>query len=99
MRASILVVLAVICLGGVAHAQWSGREVMEDGELLVKNPEQALDVVEVEIEELWERGAEDDDEVMFGRLAQLVQDADGNLYVQDWNIAGRIMKLVRVKQP
>lgn len=24
-------------------------------------------------------------------------DADGNLYVQDWNIAGRIMKLVRVK--
>jgi hypothetical protein len=24
-------------------------------------------------------------------------DADGNLYVQDWNTAGRIMKLVRVK--
>ena len=24
-------------------------------------------------------------------------DADGNLYVQDWNIAGRIMKLVRVQ--
>jgi hypothetical protein len=24
-------------------------------------------------------------------------DKDGNLYVQDWNIAGRIMKLVRVK--
>lgn len=23
-------------------------------------------------------------------------DADGNLYVQDWNVAGRIMKLVRV---
>jgi DNA-binding beta-propeller fold protein YncE len=26
-------------------------------------------------------------------------DKDGNLYVQDWNVAGRIMKLVRVKQP
>jgi len=25
-------------------------------------------------------------------------DADGNLYVQDWNVSGRIMKLVRVKQ-
>lgn len=25
-------------------------------------------------------------------------DKDGNLYVQDWNAAGRIMKLVRVKQ-
>lgn len=25
-------------------------------------------------------------------------DQDGNLYVQDWNVAGRIMKLVRVKQ-
>ena len=24
-------------------------------------------------------------------------DADGNLYVQDWNVSGRIMKLVRVK--
>jgi hypothetical protein len=24
-------------------------------------------------------------------------DRDGNLYVQDWNVAGRIMKLVRVK--
>lgn len=26
-------------------------------------------------------------------------DRDGNLYVQDWNVSGRIMKLVRVKQP
>ena len=24
-------------------------------------------------------------------------DADGNLYVQDWNVDGRIMKLLRVK--
>jgi len=24
-------------------------------------------------------------------------DKDGNLYVQDWNVAGRIIKLVRVK--
>jgi hypothetical protein len=24
-------------------------------------------------------------------------DQDGNLYVQDWNVAGRIMKLLRVK--
>jgi hypothetical protein len=22
---------------------------------------------------------------------------DGNLYIQDWNVSGRIMKLVRVK--
>jgi len=26
-------------------------------------------------------------------------DKDGNLYVQDWNVAGRIMKLVRAKEP
>ena len=25
-------------------------------------------------------------------------DADGNLYVQDWNVSGRIMKLVRVRK-
>jgi hypothetical protein len=24
-------------------------------------------------------------------------DHDGNLYIQDWNVAGRIMKLLRVK--
>ena len=24
-------------------------------------------------------------------------DRDGNLYVQDWNVAGRLMKLVRVR--
>ena len=24
-------------------------------------------------------------------------DAEGNLYVQDWNVAGRLIKLVRVK--
>ncbi len=24
-------------------------------------------------------------------------DKDGNLYVQDWNVSGRLMKLVRVK--
>ena len=26
-------------------------------------------------------------------------DHDGNLYVQDWNVSGRIMKLVRVQTP
>jgi hypothetical protein len=26
-------------------------------------------------------------------------DAAGNLYVQDWNVSGRIMKLVRVAGP
>ncbi len=26
-------------------------------------------------------------------------DADGNLYVQDWNVSGRIMKLIRVRTP
>jgi hypothetical protein len=26
-------------------------------------------------------------------------DREGNLYVQDWNVSGRIMKLVRVKRP
>ena len=25
-------------------------------------------------------------------------DSEGNLYVQDWNVSGRIMKLVRVKR-
>ena len=33
-----------------------------------------------------------------GRSNGLCFDKDGNLYVQDWNVSGRIMKLVRVKK-
>ena len=35
----------------------------------------------------------------YNELAQVLEtpDKDGNLYVQDWNVDGRIMKLVRVK--
>jgi hypothetical protein len=36
-------------------------------------------------------------EGVFGGTHGSYWDVDGNLYVQDWNISGRIMKLVRVK--
>jgi hypothetical protein len=36
-------------------------------------------------------------EGMFSGTHGSYWDKDGNLYVQDWNVAGRIMKLVRVK--
>jgi len=38
------------------------------------------------------------DELLIERMHHATFDKDGNLYVQDWNMAGRIMKLVRVKQ-
>ena len=67
---------------GLVSAEWSGQQVEENGVPHLKNSEKAVTSVRVELEELWERGGEDDD-VLFGRLSQLVQDADGNLYVLD----------------
>jgi hypothetical protein len=67
---------------GVSQAQGESEKVKVDGVLHVKNSEKPAQVVRVELEELWERGGDDDD-IFFGRLSQLVHDAEGNLYVLD----------------
>ena len=34
--------------------------------------------------------------VNYGQTNAFIFDKDGNLYVQDWNVSGRLMKLVRI---
>jgi hypothetical protein len=73
-------------LACAAQAEWAGREVTEDGTLHIKNPETPVTTIRVEPEALWERGGEED-ELFFGRLSQIVQDAEGNIYVLDGQLS------------
>ncbi len=63
-------------------AQWQGSESVRDGVTVVTNPEQPMDEVTLELEELWQRGGEDDD-VLFGVVGQLVEDGERNVYLLD----------------
>jgi len=40
-------------------------------------------VEKLQLEEIWRRGGEDDDEILLGLITSVVADADGNLYVLD----------------
>lgn len=84
MRIKSIVLAGVCCviLTGTAHAQWAGRMEKQDGEPHVLNPEEPMTTVRVEPEELWVRGGDDDD-LFFGRLVQVVEDGDGNVYALD----------------
>lgn len=46
-------------------------------------PAQMADVQFVDLEELWEVGAEDDEEVIFGVISSVTVDGEGNVYVLD----------------
>lgn len=46
-------------------------------------PEPRDGTVEMQLEEIWRRGGEDDDEVLLGIVTSVLTDQDGNLYVLD----------------
>jgi hypothetical protein len=58
--------------------------------VLGKNPDPKLGASFNVRQDQWVEGA-------FSGTHGSYWDADGNLYVQDWNVSGRIMKLVRVR--
>jgi hypothetical protein len=74
--------LLVLVLATPALGQWRGEETVREGVVYVSNPEQPMDEVTLELEELWRRGG-DDDEVLFGVVGQLVEDGDRNVYLLD----------------
>jgi hypothetical protein len=78
--------LSSIALAGPLHAQWKGEEVVQDGVRHVINPEEPIEEVRIQLEELWGRGGEDDD-VLFGLVSQLVQDEDENIYLLDGQLS------------
>lgn len=83
MSTRILVAALLLLAAWPATAEsWQGEERLEAGVPQVLNPETPAETVRIELEELWERGGEDDD-MFFGRLGNLVEDDEGTLYVLD----------------
>ena len=50
---------------------------------VANGPEPAEGVVDLRLEPRWEVGGEDDEETILGLVTQIVEDADGNLYLLD----------------
>ena len=81
-----LLLLVAITLPLSATAQWKGEEVTEEDVRYVRNPEEPLEEVRMELDELWRRGGDDDD-LLFGIVSQLVKDTDGNIYLLDGQLS------------
>ena len=70
MRLSMLIVLfAATAAFGTPH--------------VANGPEPAEGVVDLRLEPVWEVGGEDDEETILGLITQIIEDADGNLYLLD----------------
>ena len=85
MKSGILcaVLTLAIAVAVPALAQWQEEE---DGVLYIKNSERPVEEVRIELEELWRRGNEDDD-ILFGRVGQVVSDDGGEIYVLDTQLS------------
>jgi len=84
----ILLVLMGSLTSSVAFsADWQGEEQQRDGVLTIVNPEQPSGGdLDIDLEELWRVGGEDE-EVLFGVIAQLVEDDAGNIYLLDGQLS------------
>ena len=79
----IAILLALCLLAPAAIADWNGTIENRDGQTIVTNPETPAQGIQVlEMNELWQRGGEDD-EVFFGTIAEFLHDDDGNIYLLD----------------
>jgi hypothetical protein len=65
-----------------APAAQSGEMVEHDGQLVVCNSEPAQPPIELELEELWRRGGDDDD-LMIGLPVEALADDEGRVYLAD----------------
>jgi len=79
---AFMVILAISAMTVGAETKWKGEEVVQDGALHVMNPEEPLEEVRLELEELWRRGGDEDD-LLFGLVVQLVKDETENIYLLD----------------
>lgn len=77
---------AILMLPSIAAAEWQGREVVHNGIRHIENPETPMERLDVDMVEVWRRGAEDDD-IFFGLPSQIVQDGQGNVYVLDAQVS------------
>lgn len=75
-----LMILAVAPL----HADWAGSKVAKDGVTMILNPAESTTAAEtLALKEVWRAGGEDDEDVLFGVITDIVADAKGNFYLLD----------------
>ncbi len=91
MHARTLALTAVLAVGlaPTAVADWSGTETTVDGQRLIRNPDTPMNPARtVELEELWRVGGySDDDDQIFGVVAEIQADEDGNVYLLDGQLS------------
>ena len=79
----LLTLFLALLPAGTAVADWSGRVDIVEGTPHVDNPEEpATGTVTVELREIWRVGGDDED-FLFGTIAELLRDEAGNVYVLD----------------
>ncbi len=84
MRKTTMLIMVLIALAGFATA---GDVTTVDGVVHVANSATPRDgVVDMELEELWRRGGEDDD-MFFGMVMKALGDDEGNVYLLDMQLA------------
>lgn len=85
-----LVIVALAMLAGTPAGGAAAGEVIRDeaGVVHVRNGAVPRDGVrDLQLTELWRRGGEDDDEVLFGVIAQVLVDAAGSVYLLDMQLS------------
>jgi hypothetical protein len=82
--AVVALVAAVALIAGAPSSWgWTAKEEVKDGVVHVMNPATSKSKpIEVELEEEWRIGGEDDEEI-FGVITAIVADAEGNFYLLD----------------
>jgi len=85
LPACIVTMMIVALLAGAATA---AEEVTLDGVVHVRNGAEPRDGVEdLQLEELWRVGGEDDEENIFGLITRVVADDDNNMYLLDTQLS------------
>ena len=82
---NLIAFVVLLFLTDVSYAEdWKGRDVIIDGVQHVMNPNAPMiGLVHTESKEHWRAGGDDDDEVMFARIGNVVMDDLGNSYILD----------------
>jgi hypothetical protein len=84
---SVLALTLAACPGAFA-ATWSGKEVVKDGVPHVVNPAVPSEGnVTLAPREAWSAGGDDDEDVLFGVLAAVDIDGQGNVYALDMQLS------------
>ncbi|MBU2502156.1 6-bladed beta-propeller [bacterium] len=87
MRASLILTALLLASIPAAAGPWQGSLDQRDGTTIVGNPEVPAEGAAVlDLRELWRLG-EDDEEVFFGVIAQMLHDDEGNIYLLDGQLS------------